>query len=191
MRGEPRLVTASWCAAAWAAIYAVYRGYFAVGGTVGMFGVPRYDADWRYINGAAAVALAAAAALPVVVVRVCHSSRGRVIALALCWVIAVGCTGHALVGAIQRVLSLNGMLVIGYPFWLTIDRREADLQALLWNGPWFLIEGALWHAMAWTSGVRDAPWRAGWIGSLLLAVTIFTIVGVLSAIGVLGRFIAG
>jgi hypothetical protein len=178
-------------AAAWAAIYAVYRGYYAVGGTAGMLGVPVSMSEFRYINAIAAIALAGAAVLPVVLLKVWQAPRWRVVGLALCGVIIVGCVGHALVGIIQRVLSLTGVLTISYPFWLTIDHARADWQALLWNEPWFLIEGFAWHAIAWTAVVRNASWRASWSLGLLMAVTVFAVVGLLSAFGVVGRVIVG
>ena len=188
---EPTLRRLSAFAAAWAAIYAVYRGYYAVGGTVGMLGVPASESEFRYINAVAAVALTGAAALPVLLLKMWPAPRWRVAGLALCCVIIVGCVGHAMVGISQRVLSLTGVLTMSYPFWLTIDRAKADWQALLWNEPWFLIEGLVWHAIAWTAVVREASWRAFWTLALLIAVAVFTVLGLLTAFGVVGRVIVG
>jgi hypothetical protein len=44
----------------------------------------------------------------------------------------VGCSMHALIDIIERVLSLAGLLRIEYPstVWASIDRRAADLQDL-------------------------------------------------------------
>ena len=38
--GASRLRRVSYAAAAWALLYAAYRGYYGLGGTIGMFGVP-------------------------------------------------------------------------------------------------------------------------------------------------------
>jgi hypothetical protein len=133
----------------------------------------------------------AAAVLPVLLLRAWQALGGRAAALALCCVVIVGCVGHALVGISQRVLSLTGILTMSYPFWLTIDRAKADWQALLWNEPWFLVEGLSWHAMAWTAVVRDASWRVYWSIGLLIAVLVFTVIGLLSAFGVVGRVVVG
>jgi hypothetical protein len=42
------------------------------------------------------------------------------------------------------VLSLTGVHPTHYPpgLWLSIDRRQADLQDLFFNEPWFFVEGA-------------------------------------------------
>jgi hypothetical protein len=178
-------------AAVWAAIYALYRGYYAVGGTAGMPGVPVSESQFRYINAVAAIALAAAAVLPVLLLGAWRAPRSRAVGLTLCCVVIVGCVGHALVGISQRVLSLTGVLTMSYPFWLTIDHAKADWQALLWNEPWFLVEGLSWHAIAWTAVVRDASWRAYWNVGLLIAVIVFAAIGLLSTFGVLGRVTVG
>lgn len=185
-----RRVTAFACV--WAAIYAVYRGYYAVGGTAGMPGVPQSQSEFRYINAVAAVALAAAAVLPVLLLPVWRAARRwRAAGVALCGVVIVGCVGHALFGISQRVLSLTGVLTISYPFWLTIDHVKADWQALLWNEPWFLIEGLSYYAIAWIAVVHDASWRAVWNIGLLAGVIVFTAMGLLSTFGVIGRVIVG
>lgn len=188
---ERSLRRASAFAAGWAAIYGIYRGYYAVGGTAGMLGVPVSESEFRYINAVAAIALAGAAVLPVLLLKVWPVPRWRVVGLALSAVIIVGCVGHALVGIGQRVLSLTGVLTMSYPFWLTIDHAKADWQALLWNEPWFLIEGLAWHAIAWAAFVRHATWRTFWIVGLVMAVTVFTMLGLLSAVGVVERVIVG
>ena len=56
-------------AAAWAAIYAFYRGYYAVGGTAGTLGVPVSESEFRYINAVAAVALTGTAVMPVLLLK--------------------------------------------------------------------------------------------------------------------------
>lgn len=76
-------------------------------------------------------------------------------------------------------------------FWRTIDRKASDLQALLFNEPWFLIEGMLWVAIAWAGALEGSRARLLWIGSAGAAVAILTIVGLLSAFGVIGQIIIG
>lgn len=191
LSGSSALMRASRLAAVWASIYALYRGYYAVGGTLGMLGTPVSLEQWRRINGIAAVLLFAAAVLPVALVDAWNSRRARPVLLALCWIIAVGGVSHALIGMVQRVSSLGGALTIAYPFWQTIDRREADLQALLFNEPWFLGEGLLWAAIAWAGALRVSPRRRWWVVSALAASAAATAVGLLSAFGVIGRVIVG
>jgi hypothetical protein len=56
-RDERLFVVASKTAAFWAFGYALYRLYYAAGGTLGMFGTPVSYAQFRSINAIAAVAL--------------------------------------------------------------------------------------------------------------------------------------
>jgi hypothetical protein len=182
---------ASRLAAVWAFGYGLYRGYYAVGGTFGMHGTPVSFEQWRRINGIGAVLMFIAALLPIALVGAWRSRRARPILLALCWVVAVGCVSHALIDMVQRVASLAGTITIPYPFWQTIDRREADLQILFFNEPWFLIEGLLWAAIAWAGALRVSPRRWWWIGSALAATAALTTIGLLSAFGVIGRWIVG
>lgn len=184
-------VVASSLAAAWALLYALYRGYYALGGTIGMFGTPVSESQWRSINGVGAVILLLAAAAPLVLLPLWRRPRMRTILLALCWIVAVGCVMHATVDSAQRVLSLTGHLTMDFPFWATIDRRQADLQDLLLNEPWFLIEGLLWGGIAWTAGLSRARHRVAWVSSALVAVAVLTAVGLLSAFGVIGTAIVG
>jgi hypothetical protein len=88
---------------------------------------------------------------------------------------------HALVDATARILSLAGMLHMDFPFFASIDRRESDLQDLLLNEPWFLIEGLLWGTLGWfrLASVRS---RRLWVGSGLVATVILTVIGVLSTV---------
>jgi hypothetical protein len=83
------------------------------------------------------------------------------------------------------------MLTIDYPFWQTIDRRTADLQDLLFNEPWFLIERLLWALIAWVGALRESPWRQWWIASVAVATIASTVVGLLTAFGVFARTIVG
>ena len=182
---------ASRFAAAWTFGYALYRSYYALGGTLGMLGTPTSVEQFRRINAIAAVLLVVVALLAMVLPRVWRGRGGRPLVLALCWIVAVGCVSHALIGVVQRIASLTGSLTIDYPFWLAIARRKADLQALLLNEPWFLIEGLAWATIAWARPLRESQRRRWWIGSALLATAAATAVGLLSAFGVIGRWIVG
>lgn len=188
-RGD--LILASRLAAVWAFVYGLYRWYYSLGGAFGMLGTPVSLEQWRRINAIAGVLLLVAALLPIVLVSSWGTHRARPILLALCWVIAVGCASHALIGIVQRVSSLTGTLTISYAFWKTIDRREADLQALLFNEPWFLIEGLLWARIAWVGALRVSPRRWWWMGSAVAATAASTALGLLSAFGVIEKVIVG
>jgi hypothetical protein len=156
-----------------------------------MFGVPVSESQWRQINAVGAVILLVGAAAPLILLRLWRQPRVRPVLLALCWIVTVGCVMHALVDATQRLLSLSGMLTMNFPFWATIDRRQSDLQDLLLNEPWFLIEGLLWGAIAWTGGLSRSSRRNVWIISALVAIVALTIIGLLSAFGVIGKLIVG
>jgi hypothetical protein len=186
-----RLRGASLAAAAWALAYALYRAYYAAGGAFGMFGVPASEAQWRFVNGAGAAILLGVAVAPLAMLPLWPRPALRPALLALCWVVTVGAVMHALIGMTQRVLSLTGRLALDYPFWASIDRRQADLQALLFNEPWFLIEGLLWGAIAWFGGLRRTPQARWWLASAPVAILALTLVGLLSATGVIGRVIIG
>jgi hypothetical protein len=185
------IVTASRFAAAWALFYALYRAYYALGGTVGMFGVPVSDDQWRYINAVGAGILLVGAAAPLALLTLWPRPRLRPMLLAFCWVVTVGCIMHALVDMIQRAASLAGLLSMHLPFWQTIDQRQSDLQDLLFNEPWFLIEGLAWATIAWMGGLKSSPHRRWWIVSALAAIVALTIVGLLSAFDVTDRFVVG
>lgn len=178
-------------ASVWAFGYGLYRLYYAVGGTFGMLGTPVSQEDWRRINLIAAILLFATAFLPIVVARLWTRPRWQPLLLTLAWVIAIACISHALIGIVQRIASLAGALTISYPFWQVIDRREADLQALFFNEPWFLIEGLLWVALAWVGILRTSARRRWWVVSIVAAIAISTLVGLLSAFGVIGTWVAG
>ena len=187
----PALIRYSWIAAGWAFYYGLYRWYYAAGGTFGMLGTPLSQQQWRHINAIAGALLFVAAILPVAVLSKWRSPSARPVLLAICWVVAVGGVSHALIGIVQRILSLTGTLRISYPFWLTIDRREADLQALVFNEPWFLIEGLLWAAIAWEGALSVSPRRRWWLVSAIAAILTSTAIGLLSALGVIGKLIIG
>jgi hypothetical protein len=177
-------------AGGWALLYAIYRGYYALGGTAGMFGMPVSMDQWRLINGVAAVLLLLAAVLPVATARLWRSPRGRVVLLTIGWVIAVGCVMHALVDIATRLLSIVGVIHIEFPFFIagTVDRRASDIQDLFFNEPWFLIEGILWGVLCWIE-LTGTPARRWWLASAIAAIVALTVIGVLSSAGVIGRFI--
>ena len=156
-----------------------------------MLGTPMSQQQWRLINGVAGALLFVWSFLPIALLNTWRRRRARPALLGLCWVVAVGCVSHALIGIVQRVSSLAGTLTISYPFWQRIDRRQADLQALFFNEPWFLIEGVLWVAIAWGGALHESPRRRWWLGSAVAATAAMTAVGLLSAFGVIGQVIIG
>jgi hypothetical protein len=186
----PVPVRVSRLAALWTLTYAIYRGYYAAGGTVGTLGTPVSQGRFLSINLVAAVMLLLTSLIALAIPLVWRRRIVRLVLLGFAWVATVGCVMHALIGIPQRILSLTGHLTIAYPFWETIDRRRADLQALFLNEPWFFVEGVLWAAIAWTGGMRESPRRSLWVASLVVAIVALTSVGLLSAIGVIGRWIA-
>lgn len=188
---EKILVRASRVAAGWALFYALYRWYYAAGGTLGMFGTPRSLDEWRRINAVGGAILFAVAVLPIALLRAWRRPRAKPALLTLCWLMAVGAVVHALIGITQRIASLSGAYAIPFPFWESIDRRQSDLQALLFNEPWFLIEGLLWVAIAWGGALSGSSRRWWWIGSALAGTAALTALGLLSAFGVIGTLIIG
>ncbi len=191
-RRFPRLASGRlpWLAAGWALLYGAYRGYYALGGTIGMFGTPVSQADWRLINGIAAVVLVIAAGVAAASPRIFADPRGRLVLLAVGWVITVGCVMHALVDWVTRLLSLAGLLRLDFPFFATVDRRASDLQDVFLNEPWFFVEGLLWGALCWLA-LRSGTGRRRFVGSALAAIALLTAAGILSATGVTGRLIIG
>ena len=179
-------------ASVWALLYAAYRGYYALGGTVGMFGTPVSLSQWRVINGIAAVLLLLAAILPLASARLWRQPRARAVLLASGWVIAVGCVMHALVDITIRLLSITGVIHMEFPSFVagSVDRRAADAQDLFLNEPWFLIEGVLWGALCLLE-ISSARSRRWWLASALAAIAVLTVIGVLSGAGTIGRFIIG
>lgn len=173
---------------AWGLWYAGYRAYYGFGGTAGMFGTPVSETQWRGINLAGAALLLGIAVLPVAVLPLWNMPRVRPILLGLCWVLAVGFTMHALIDDIQRVLSLAGVLHLDYPLFTTVNRRVADLQDLLFNETWFLIEGVLWGVLGWINLGRSSA-RRWWIGTAFAAIVVLTCFGLLAGFGVIGKII--
>lgn len=179
-------------AGGWALLYAVYRGYYALGGTIGMFGTPVSLSQWRLINGIAAVLLLLAAVLPLATAPLWRQPQARVVLLALGWVIAVGCVMHALVDIATRLLSIAGVIHMEFPFFVagSVDRRAADAQDIFLNEPWFLIQGMLWGALCLVE-LTSARARRWWLASALAAIAVLTVIGVLSGAGIIGRVIIG
>ncbi|HEY7144872.1 MAG TPA: hypothetical protein VH637_11535 [Streptosporangiaceae bacterium] len=185
-------MTVSLVAAGCGLLYALYRAYYGLGGTLGMIGTPASRADWRLINLVGAVVVIAIGLLPVVMLPLWRRGRARRGLLALCWLIAVYFVMHALIEDTQRVLSLAGLLQIRYPAaqWLTVDSRAADIQDLAFNESFFLAFGFLWAALAWLR-LGPGPARRKWTGTALAAIAALTAAGLLSAFGVIGRLIIG
>jgi hypothetical protein len=188
---DASLTDVSRATALWTFGYAVYRAYYAAGGTVGMPGMPTSFPEWRRINAVGSVLLFATAALAILFVRAWAYRRARPFLLAFCWIATVGCVSHALIDIGQRIASLSGILTIDYPFWRTIDHGAADLQDLFFNEPWFLVEGILWAAIAWKGALESSPRRRWWIVSVVVATFASTAIGLLTAFGVIRQVIVG
>lgn len=170
-------------------VYALYRGYYGLGGTVGMIGTPASERSWRAINLGAAVVLLAVALLPLAALPLWRRPGWRRALVGVAWVLAVGGVMHASIMDTQRVLSLAGVHHIHYPAsrWVTHDSHRADLQDLVFNETWFFTEGVLWAVLAWVVLGRTRDGRR-WTVSALAAVAVATCVGLLSAFGVIGRW---
>jgi hypothetical protein len=123
-----RLASVSIAVAVWGLGYALYRGYYALGGTLLLPGTPADPTQFRLINAAAVAVLAIAAVLPIAMLPLWRRPRARQVLLAVCWLVAVGCSMHALIDSVQRVLSLAGLLRIEYSaaVWASINHRAAD-----------------------------------------------------------------
>lgn len=174
--------------ATWSFLYAGYRAYYAAGGQVGMIGTPVSGAQFRAINAVGALIILAAGILPLAALR---SARLRRALPVVAWVAAVGCCMHALVDSSLRIFSLTGVHPTALPasVWSSFDRHAADLQDLLVNEPWFLVEGLLWASLG--IGLVRAPGRRAWVLSASVACLLLTIVGVLSGLGVIGTIHLG
>lgn len=174
--------------AAWAACYAAYRFYYAFGGRIGMVGVPAPAAHFRHDNLVGAIIILTGALLPLLALPGWrHASVRRAVATTG-WVVAVGCCMHALTLETIRVLSLSGVRPTHYPsgLWLSINRRQADLQDALFNEPWFFVTGLLCAMFALTA-VRPAM-RRRWRCSAAVATVLAAAVGVLSGLDVIPTF---
>jgi hypothetical protein len=184
-----RVTRLSWAAGIWALWYAIYRGYYAAGGTAFLPGRIRPSAvdQFRLINLAGAVIIGIAALLPVAALPLWSRRRGRRLMLAVCWLVAVGCCMHALVDITQRALSLAGVVHVEYPsLWMSLDHRTADLQDLFFNEPWFLLEGLAFGALGWIA-LRPGRARRWWTATALTAVVALLLLGMLTVAGLTGR----
>jgi hypothetical protein len=185
-------LTLSVLIALWGLAYAAYRAYYGFGGTGGMVGTPASWSGWRQINLIGAAVLLAAAVVPVAALPLWRRPGWRRLLLGICWLVAVYFVAHALIQDVQRVASLAGALDIRYPAaeWVGVDRHAADVQDLVLNETWFLIEGLLWGALAWTALGRSRA-RRWWTLTACLAVAALTLLGVLQAFDVVGRVVVG
>jgi hypothetical protein len=174
--------------AVWAAWYAAYRFYYAFGGHVGMIGHPSRAQDFRRDNLVGGAIILLAALLPSIAVSAWRHRRVRRLVPVVGWVAAVGCWMHALTLMTLRALSLTGVHPIHYPpgLWLSIDRRKADLQDVLFNEPWFLVEGCLWALFALTA--LQPPSRRRWRRSAVGACALAAAIGLLSGLGAIPTF---
>ena len=174
--------------ALWAFGYACYRAYYAAGGTLGMHGQPVSTAQFRAFNAVGAAVVLVAAVAPPVMVRVRALAP---VAPILAWVVAVGCCMHALVDGTLRIFSVTGVHPTQLPasFWRSFDRHAADLQDLLLNEPWFLVEGLLWAAFG--LAIVDITRCRVWLASAVIGCLLLTVLGVLSGLGVIGSFHLG
>jgi hypothetical protein len=185
-RSTPRWVVPA--LTVWGSGYAAYRAYYGFGGRTGMVGVPASWSQFRAINLAAVVILIVAAAIPFAATRAEPDRWPRRVLPAVSLLAAVGCCMHAVIDIVLCSLSLAGVHPTTYPtgVWTSIDRHRANLQDLLGNEPWFLIEGLLWAALGVCS-VRAGSRRA-WCGSAIVAGALAIAVGVLSGLDVMGSW---
>jgi hypothetical protein len=181
---------ASVAVAACGLVYALYRAYYGFGGTIGMIGTPASESSWRSTNLGAAAVLLLIALLPLATLPLWRRRRLRRALLVVAWLLAVGGVMHALIMDAQRVASLAGRHHIRYPAsqWLSHDAHAADLQDLLFNETWFLAEGLLWGVLAWIA-LGSSHGRRQWLVSAGAGIAVATCVGLLSAFGVIGRFV--
>ena len=130
------LARVSVAAGIWGLCYAAYRGCYAAGGTALLPGTirPGSEGQFQLINLAAVVVLAVAAVLPVAMLPLWARRGSRLVLLALCWVVAVGCCMHALIDMAQRVLSLAGLVHILFPDGLITGFPDAGAHNVAWRG---------------------------------------------------------
>lgn len=172
-------------------LYASYRGYYALGGTAGMFGVPESQAQWTFLNGFAAIGLLVAAAVPIVALPLWDRRVARPILLTLFTIAAVGLVMHGLIDETQRILHLAGLadrfhIQIRVTGFRSRDMRVSDLQDIFLNEPWFLAEGVVCGSLVWLA-LRARAARAWWLAGAAFATAVCVAFGLLSAAGVIGR----
>jgi hypothetical protein len=175
----------------WAAWYAAYRFYYAFGGHVGMIGRPAPAAHFRHDNLVGGTIILLAAVLPSIAAAAWRHRLVKAAVPVVGWIAAVGCCMHALTLEILRVLSLSGLHPHLYPsgLWLSVDRHRADLQDVLFNEPWFLVEGCLWGLFALAA--LEPPSRRLWCRSAVVVCVAAAVVGVSSGLGAIPTFRAG
>ena len=185
-----QLLRASVAVSACSLVYALYRGYYGLGGTIGMIGTPSSESSWRATNLGAAVVLLLVALLPFAALQLWPRPAWRRAVLVVAWGLAAGGVMHALIMDVQRVASLAGLHHIRYPAskWRSRDDHAADLQDLFFNETWFLVEGVLWGVLGWSLAGRSRSGRR-WLAGALTAVAALTCIGLLSAFAVVGRVI--
>jgi hypothetical protein len=190
------LVRVCVAASVWGVAYGAYRGYYALGGTLGMVGAYSSPAVWRSINAAGAAALLVAAAVPVAALWLSRRRVARAVLLVLFSIAAVGLVMHALIDEVQRLLSLTGLAArwhLSLPAtstagWLWKDQHASDLQDVLLNEPWFLVEGLLCATVVWLA-LGPGTTRRRWLAGSLVAVAACVAFGLLTALGVVPRAI--
>ena len=169
--------------ALWAAWYAAYRFYYAFGGQTGMVGRPATAAHFRDDNLVGAIIILTAGLLALAAAWGWRHRTIRGLVKTVGWVATVGSCMHALTLEILRMLSLSGLHPTHYPpgLWVSLDRRQADLQDALFNEPWFFITGLLCARFALTA-LKPAS-RPLWRRSATIAILLALVVGVLSGVG--------
>jgi hypothetical protein len=175
----------AWWLAGWSLAYASYRAYYAAGGRFAVTGHPVSQAQFQQVNAVGAgIIVICSVAGPLVMVRV-GLLRRRLLPVAG-WAGAVGCCMHALVDTTLRIFSLTGVHPTQLPasFWRSYDRHGSDLQDLLFNEPWFLVNGLLWGALTLT--VVPAARARWWLTSAVLVVAPLSTYGVLRGLDVIG-----
>jgi hypothetical protein len=161
---QRRLASVSIAVALWSLGYALYRGYYAVGGTRFLPGTPADAQQFRLIKAVAVVILVIAAAVPLAMLLLWRRQKGTAGAA---WRVLVCRSGlhyachdrQHRAGAQPR----RGCYRLNTPprVWASIDHRAADLQDLFFNEPWFLFEGLGYTALAWI-GLGPGSQRRWW-----------------------------
>jgi hypothetical protein len=174
----------------WAAWYAAYRFYYAFGGQVGMVGRPAPAAHFEQINFVGGVIILLAAVLPTIALWVWRHSIVRRVVPVVGWLATVGFSMHALTMMTVRIFSLTGVHPTHHPadLWLSYNRHQADLHDLLFNEPWFLIEGCLWGLFTLTTLKPSS--RRRWRRSAAVMCVVAVAGGVLAGLGTIPTLVA-
>jgi hypothetical protein len=147
----------------WAAGYAAYRFYYALGGQFGMIGRPAPAAHFRRDNLVGGAIILLAAVLPSIAVWAWSRRRVRGLVPVVGWIAAVGGCMHAVTLAILRVLSLSGVHPTRYPpgLWLSLDRHTRPSSRPRWRRS-AVVACALLAAVGVLSGLGAIPtFRSG------------------------------